>query len=53
MDLYKTSLTKFKKDPLAANELLGLAEKESNADKASLVMVASALFNMDEWLNKN
>ncbi len=53
MDLYKTSLTKFKKDPLAANELLGGSEKESNADKASLVMVASALFNMDEWLNKN
>jgi hypothetical protein len=53
MDLYKTSLTKFKKDPFAANELLGITEKESNADKASLVMVASALFNMDEWLNKN
>ena len=53
MDLYTTSFAKFKKDPLATNELLGPSEKESNAETASLVMVASALFNMDEWLNKN
>ncbi len=53
MDLYSTSFAKFKKDPLASIELLGPSEKESNAETASLVMVASALFNMDEWLNKN
>jgi hypothetical protein len=53
MDLYTTSFVKFKKDPLATTELLGPSEKESKAETASLVMVASALFNMDEWLNKN
>ena len=53
MNLYTTSFNKFKKDPLATKELLGLSDKSPNAQTASLVMVASAMFNMDEWLNKN
>ena len=53
MNLYTTSFNKFKKDPLASCELLGLPDSMPNAERASLVMVASAMFNMDEWLNKN
>ena len=53
MNLYTTSFNKFKKDPLATCELLGLPDSMPNAETASLVIVASAMFNMDEWLNKN
>jgi hypothetical protein len=53
MNLYTTSFNKFKKDPMATCELLGLPDSMPNAETASLVIVASAMFNMDEWLNKN
>ncbi len=51
-DLYDKSYAKFKSDSNGSAQMTGLKEK-SNPESASLVMVASALLNMDEWLNKN
>jgi hypothetical protein len=55
VDLYNTALNKFKKDKKAMNEIIGLKsiEKGSNPETAAMVIVAGAMLNMDEWLNKN
>jgi hypothetical protein len=53
--LYTTALNKFKKDKRARQAIVGLKELEkgSNAETAAMVIVAGAMLNMDEWLNKN
>jgi hypothetical protein len=55
VDLYTTALNKFKKDKRARQAIVGLKELEkgSNAETAAMVIVAGAMLNMDEWLNKN
>ena len=55
VDLYTTALNKFKKDKKAMHAIVGLKELEkgSNAETAAMVIVAGAMLNMDEWLNKN
>jgi hypothetical protein len=55
VDLYTTALNKFKKDKKARQAIVGLKELEkgSNAETAAMVIVAGAMLNMDEWLNKN
>lgn len=55
VDLYATALNKFKKDKKAMHAIVGLKEieKGSNAETAAMVIVAGAMLNMDEWLNKN
>jgi hypothetical protein len=55
VDLYTTALNKFKKDKKAVNEIIGLKEMDHtrNAETAAMVVVAGAMLNMDEWLNKN
>ena len=52
-ELYKKALIKYQKDKNAAYKLLGNKEKRTDAKTASLVVVAAAMLNMDEWLNKN
>jgi hypothetical protein len=55
VDLYNTALNKFKKDKKAMNDIIGpkSIEKGSNPETAAMVIVAGAMLNMDEWLNKN
>ena len=53
MELYNTSYTKFRNDPKASELMAGQLEKPDKPKAASMVMVASALLNLDEWLNKN
>ncbi|MBM3401434.1 MAG: DUF1553 domain-containing protein [Bacteroidetes bacterium] len=52
-DLYEEALKKYKKDKNAIVRLMGAKDKPADPETASLVVVAGALLNMDEWLNKN
>jgi len=51
-ELYTLSLTKFKNDKDAACEMIGVMDKNNNPETAALVVVANAMMNLDEWLNK-
>ncbi|MBL0356428.1 MAG: DUF1553 domain-containing protein [Chitinophagaceae bacterium] len=53
MELYNISLAKYKRDNKAASEILGDKNKPANAETAAMVVVANAMLNTDEWLNKN
>ena len=53
LDLYNTSISKFKKNENASCEMIGVMDKHNNPETAALVMVANAMLNLDEWLNKN
>jgi hypothetical protein len=52
-DLYAEALRKYKTDKTAMNQLMGAKDKPADPETASLVIVAGAMLNMDEWLNKN
>ena len=51
--LYDKALDKYKKDRMAIPKLLGVNNTKADPEMASLVIVAGAMLNMDEWLNKN
>ena len=53
LDLYNTSLSKFKKNENNSCEMIGVIDKHNNPETAALVVVANAMLNLDEWLNKN
>ncbi len=53
VELYNKSVGKFKKDETAACEMIGVVDKHNNPETAALVVVANAMLNLDEWLNKN
>jgi hypothetical protein len=52
-DLYSEALKRYKKDKTAIYQLMGSKDKPADPETASLVIVAGAMLNMDEWLNKN
>jgi hypothetical protein len=52
-ELYAQSLTKFKTDKEATCEMIGEMSKYNNPETAALVVVANAMMNLDEWVNKN
>lgn len=52
-ELYTVSRTKFTKDKKAANEIIGTTDSQSKPETAALVLVANAMLNLDEWVNKN
>ena len=64
VQLYQTSKEKYDKDENAAMELLGTIKKEKTKHKlikkedkvkpelAAMVVVANAMLNLDEWMNK-
>ncbi|MBL7872888.1 MAG: DUF1549 domain-containing protein [Cyclobacteriaceae bacterium] len=52
-ELYFVALNKFTKDKNAMHEILGGRVPNNNPKTAALVTVANALFNLDEWINKN
>jgi uncharacterized protein YejL (UPF0352 family) len=51
--LYNKAADKFNKDEKASCEMIGVADKHNNPETAALVVVANAMLNLDEWLNKN
>ncbi len=53
IQLYQTAFNKFSKDKNATNEMLGGDSRNANPETAAMVVVANALFNLDEWVNKN
>lgn len=53
IDLYNKSIAKFKNDKVAVCEIIGVMDKNNNAETAALVVVANAMLNLDEWVNKN
>ncbi|MCX6317817.1 MAG: DUF1553 domain-containing protein [Bacteroidetes bacterium] len=53
VDLYTLALTKYKTDQQAANEMMGDKKQKAEPESAALTVVANALLNLDEWLNKN
>ncbi len=52
IELYNKSITTFKNDKEAACEMIGVDDKHNNPETAALVVVASAMLNLDEWMNK-
>lgn len=53
IELYNNALSKFKKDETASCEMIGVMNKHNNPETAALVVVANAMLNLDEWVNKN
>lgn len=52
-ELYAVSRNKFAKDEKAALEIIGTKDTQPKPETAALVMVANAMLNLDEWVNKN
>lgn len=52
IELYNKSITTFKTDKEAACEMIGVDDKHNNPETAALVVVANAMLNLDEWMNK-
>ena len=52
-ELYNTSLAHFRKDEMATCEMIGIVNKHNTPETAALVVVANAMMNLDEWVNKN
>lgn len=53
VELYDRSLSSFKKNEMNTCEMIGEMNKHNNPESAALVVVANAMLNLDEWLNKN
>ena len=53
VDLYQKSLAHFRKDEMATCEMIGIVNEHNNPETAALVVVANAMMNLDEWVNKN
>ncbi len=53
VELYTKSLSTFTKNEKAAIEIIGTKDAQPNPETAALVVVASAMLNLDEWVNKN
>jgi hypothetical protein len=52
-ELYSASINRFKKDEKATQEIMGANDMQPKPETAALVMVANAMLNLDEWVNKN
>jgi len=52
-ELYRKAILKYQKDKQAVLKIRGGKDNQADAEMASLVVVAGAMLNMDEWLNKN
>jgi hypothetical protein len=51
--LYQSSLSKYQSNKNAATILVSDSTLASPTNRAALVVVANAMLNLDEWLNKN
>jgi len=53
VELYSKSLDTFSKDEKAAREITGINDASPKPESAAMVVVANAMLNLDEWVNKN
>jgi hypothetical protein len=53
LELYNRAISKFKRDKEAVCEMIGVSDDHNNPETAALVVVANAMLNLDEWVNKN
>jgi hypothetical protein len=53
MQLYDKALGLYENDRVAAAAMMGVKEKEVRPETAALSVVTNALFNLDEWVDKN
>lgn len=53
MSLYDTALKKYNTDKEAAAKMIGTKEKGAMPETAAMIVVANAMMNLDEWVNKN
>jgi len=53
VDLYSKSLSTFTGNELATKEITGAKDTAPKPETAALVVVASAMLNLDEWVSKN
>ena len=51
--LYQEAYTKLKNDKEKTCEMIGVDDEHNNPETASLVVVANAMLNLDEWITKN
>lgn len=51
--LYDTALRKYKTDRPAAAKIIGTTEKDATPETAAMIVVANAMMNLDEWINRN
>ena len=51
--LYQTALQKYRHNPAASMEMTGCDPAQDTPEKAALALVASAVFNLDEFVTKN
>lgn len=51
--LYDNALLQYKKDMPSAAKMAGVKEKEATPETAAMVVVANAMMNLDEWVNRN
>ena len=51
--LYNKAFTQYKANSSAAAEMMGNKQKETLPEDAAMTVVANAMMNLDEWVNKN
>ena len=51
--LYQEALIKLRNDKDKTCEMIGVDDEHNNPETASLVVVANAMLNLDEWITKN
>jgi Protein of unknown function (DUF1553) len=51
--LYEEALNEYKKNKIAANKMVGDKKNNVVPEDAAMVVVANAMLNLDEWVNKN
>lgn len=52
-ELYQHAMLRYRKDKAAVSKIWAGEDKQLTAETASMVVVANAMLNMDEWLNRN
>jgi hypothetical protein len=51
--LYQEAYARLRNDKEKTCEMIGVDDEHNNAETASLVVVANAMLNLDEWITKN
>ena len=51
--LYDTALKKYTTDRTAAAKIIGTEGEDATAETAAMIVVANAMMNLDEWVNRN
>jgi hypothetical protein len=52
-NLYNKAFAEYSANLIAANELMGNKKLKASPQDAAMILVANAMLNLDEWVNKN